>query len=55
MEELIFVTIKDSNGNRFIKEWKITANKIDAVRWTLENSDLPHYIDINEIAEITIE
>ena len=55
MEELIYVTIKDSSGKRFIKEWIGTVNKIDAVRWTLENSDLPHYIDTNEITEITIE
>lgn len=55
MENLLYVTVRDSNGNRFIKEWKSTANKIDAIRWTLENNDLPYYLDIEKIIEITIE
>jgi hypothetical protein len=51
----ITVTIKDSNGNTFSRDWKNTDDKRDAIRWTLLNGDLPYILDIANIVEITIK
>lgn len=50
----ITVTFKDSKGKTFIRDWKNTSDKRDAIRWTLESGDLPYYINIAEIVEITV-
>lgn len=54
MKDEITVTIKDSNGNTFSRDWKNTSDKRDAIRWTLESGDLPHYLDISKLIAITI-
>jgi hypothetical protein len=51
----ITVIFKDSKGNTFTREWKSTSDKRDAIRWTLESGDLPHYIDISAIVEMEIK
>lgn len=51
----ITVTIKDFNGKTFSRSWKNTDDKRNAIRWTLESGDLPYYLDIAEIVEITIK
>lgn len=53
MEE-ITITIKDFKGNTFSRSWKSTANKIDAIRWTIESEDVPFYLEVNDIVEITV-
>lgn len=54
MNDEITVTIKDSNGKTFSRDWKNTDDKRNAIRWTLENPDLPYYINIAEIKEINV-
>lgn len=54
MKDEITVTIKDSKGKTFSRDWKNTSDKRDALRWTLEHGDLPYYINISEIVEITV-
>lgn len=51
----ITVTIKDSEGKTFSRDWKSTSDKRDAVRWTLEYGDVPYYVNIAEIVEITVK
>lgn len=51
----ITVTIKDFNGKTFSRSWKNTDDKRNAIRWTLESGDIPYYLDIAEIVEITIK
>jgi hypothetical protein len=53
-EDEITVTIKDSTGKSFSRDWKNTSDKRNAIRWTLEHGDLPYYVDIAEIVEITV-
>lgn len=48
------ITIIDSDGKTFSRKWKATANKLDAIRWTVESLDVPHYVDVNKIVEIKI-
>lgn len=50
----IKVTIKDSKGNTFSKSWKNTDDKRNAIRWTLESGDVPYYVDVANIVEITV-
>jgi hypothetical protein len=54
LKDEITVTIKDSKGKTFSRDWKNTSDKRNAIRWTLEHGDLPYYIDIAEIVEITV-
>lgn len=54
MKDEITVTIKDSKGKTFSRDWKSTADKRDAIRWTLESGDVPYFVDIAEIVEITV-
>jgi len=54
MKDEITVTIKDSKDRTFSRDWKNTDDKRDAIRWTLESRDLPHYLDIANIVEITV-
>lgn len=54
MKDEITVTIKDSKGKTFSRDWKNTSDKRNAIRWTLESGDLPYCIDIAEIVEITV-
>jgi hypothetical protein len=53
MNELI-VTIKDSLGGEYTRRWKESANKLDAIRWTMESPDVPYYVHVDNIIEITI-
>lgn len=55
MKDEITVTIKDSKGKTFSRDWKNTDDKRNAIRWTLESGDLPYYVDIAEIVEITVK
>lgn len=52
--KVLTVTIKDSNGGSFSKNWAITANKLDAIRWTISSEDVPHYLDVDAIKEVTV-
>lgn len=54
MKDEVTVTIKDSKGEIFSRDWKNTDDKRDAIRWTLESGDLPYYLDIASIVEITV-
>lgn len=54
MKDEITVTIKDSKGKTFSRDWKNTNDKRNAIRWTLESGDLPYYLDIAEIVEIIV-
>lgn len=40
----IRVVITDSNGDAFCQDWKATADRRDAIRWTIEHGDLPYYL-----------
>jgi hypothetical protein len=51
----ITVTIKDSEGNTFSRDWKNTNDKRNAIRWTLESGDLPYSLDIGKLIEITVK
>lgn len=55
MKDEITVTITDSKGKTFSRDWKNTDDKRNAIRWTLESGDLPYYVDIAEIIEITVK
>jgi hypothetical protein len=55
VKDEITVTIKDSKGKTFSRDWKNTDDKRNAIRWTLESGDLPYYVDIAEIVEITVK
>jgi hypothetical protein len=55
MNDEVTVTIKDSNGKTFSRDWKSTDDKRDAIRWTLESGDVPYYVDIANIVEITVK
>ena len=54
VKDEIIVMIKDSKGKEFSRDWKNTSDKRNAIRWTLESGDLPYYVDIAEIVEITV-
>jgi hypothetical protein len=54
MDSEFTVTIKDSDGKTFTRGWKNTANKLDAIRWTVESVDVPYYLDVNKIVEVII-
>lgn len=54
MKDEITVTIKDSEGKTFSRDWRITADKRDAIRWTMGSADLPFYVEIDKIVEITV-
>lgn len=38
----IRVVVTDTEGNVFWREWRETADRIDAIRWTIESGDLPY-------------
>jgi hypothetical protein len=38
----IRVEVKDHVGNTFTRDWKATADRLDAIRWTIGSGDLPH-------------
>lgn len=40
----ITVIVRDSKNNAFSQNWKGSADRKDAIRWTLENPDLPYYL-----------
>lgn len=54
MKDEITVTIIDSEGKTFSREWKNTSDKRNALKWTLEHGDLPYYVDIAKIIKITV-
>lgn len=54
MEKLLTVTVTDANGKSFSRDWKREANRLDLLRWMAENGDLPFYVDINKITDVTI-
>lgn len=50
----ITVTVKDSKGKTYSRSWKNTANKIDAIKWTITSEDVPHYLNVSEIVEVAV-
>lgn len=50
----IRVTVKDAQGKTYTRDWKSTANRIDAIRWTIESPDVPYYFNVAEIVGVTI-
>jgi len=54
MKTEVTVTIKDSKGKVFQRDWMNTDDKRNAIKWTLESGDLPYYLDIASIVEITV-
>jgi hypothetical protein len=50
----IRVLVTDAQGNRFHRDWKATADRRDALRWTLESGDLPYYVEVAKIENIRI-
>lgn len=50
----IEVKIQDEDGNTYSRGYAGTADKRDAIKWTLESGDLPYALDINRIAQITV-
>jgi hypothetical protein len=55
MKDEITVTIIDSKGKTFSRDWKNTDDKRNAIGWTLNSGDLPYYLNIAEIVEIKVE
>lgn len=53
-ERLVKITIWDNKGNNFSRDYKDTNDKRDAIRWTLESGDVPHYLNIGDISRITV-
>lgn len=41
-------------GGVFRREWKATVNRTDAIRWLLENPDLPYYITDGNVKSIEV-
>lgn len=54
MSKVKRVTVSDTAGNTFSRDWKITAKNIDAIRWTIESQDLPHYVNEMAIENVVI-
>ena len=52
---ILTVTILDSQGDKFSRSWKSSANKLDAIRWTILSEDVPYYVDIDKITDIKVE
>ena len=52
---ILTVTILDLNGDKFSRSWKSSANKLDAIRWTIQSEDVPYYVDIDKITDIKVE
>ena len=52
---VLTVTILDSKGDSFSRSWKSSANKLDAIRWTVQSEDVPYYVDIDKITDIKVE
>lgn len=50
----ITVTVRDSYNNSFSKSFLATADKRDAIRWTITHEDLPHHVDITKIVEVLV-
>jgi hypothetical protein len=53
MAELV-VLVHDSNSKQFRREWSETANRLDAIRWTIEDDDLPYYVSVENICNIQV-
>lgn len=54
MKDEITVTVKDTDGKTFSRDWKNADDKRDAIRWTLTHGDLPYYVNIADIIEIKV-
>lgn len=52
---ILTVTIFDSKKGRFSRSWKSTANKLDAIRWTIESEDVPYYLNVDDITDVKVE
>lgn len=52
--EIIIVIVTDAHGKTFKREWLARANRRDAIRWTMEPTDLPYFIDEESIVSVTI-
>lgn len=50
----IEVRIQDEDGNSYSRGYAGTADKRDAIRWTLESGDLPYAIDLTRIKQVTV-
>ena len=49
----IRVLVKDDQGNEFSRDWRATADRRDAIRWTIESGDLPYTLT-GTIVSVTI-
>lgn len=55
MNEIV-VIITDTNGHQFKKQWSGTADKLDAIKWTLGyEEDFKYNLNVNEIIKIEIK
>lgn len=43
-ERLISIVVSNRHGNMFRKQYLEKADVRDAIRWTLQSEDLPHYV-----------
>lgn len=51
--ENIRVLVTDDKGNTFHLDWKKSAKRGDAIRWTIESEDLFYYLT-GEIVKVEI-
>lgn len=49
------ITVIDSDGNTFSREWKDSASKVDAIRWTIQSGDIEHSLYVEKIIEVKVE
>lgn len=50
----IEVRIQDEDGHSYSRGYAGTADKRDAIRWTLEFGDLPNALDITRITQVNV-
>ena len=53
-DDEIEILIVDASGKTFHLVWKNTNDRTNAIKWTLESGDLPHYVDVAKIIQINV-
>lgn len=48
------VVVTDGEGKMFSRDWKATADPVDAIKWTIESRDLPYIINRDTICSVQI-
>lgn len=53
--ETLIIMVKDSDNCTYTREYSPSADKLDAIRWTITCPDIYYFLDVGKITEINVK